>query len=150
MGSPVAYQRSINSFIMSPIILSVPRIVLTIEYFIGGWPRISSWPFKSLHERIYRKSQITAPHLHPVYPFTDPRTTKLHMQYIGVLMVMEGFLLAFPWTRASVVTLFLGCFLTSSGYWSQMRSGMPYWLPVTNFLLAWVVWGLENGNATQH
>ncbi|KAK1994814.1 hypothetical protein LX36DRAFT_660204 [Colletotrichum falcatum] len=59
-------------------------------------------------------------------------------------MVAEGFLLAFPQTRGTAATLCLGCFLTASGYWSQMRAGMPYWLPVTNFALAWVVYFFES------
>lgn len=119
------------------------RIILAAEYFIGGWPRISPWPFKSLHQRIYRKSQMTAPHLHPVYPFTDPRTIRLHMRYIGTLMVAEGFLLAFPQTSGSAFALLLGSFLTSSGFWSQMRAGLPHWLPATNFVLGWVLWSLH-------
>ncbi|KAF6802148.1 hypothetical protein CSOJ01_11803 [Colletotrichum sojae] len=128
---------------MAPL-WTATRIILAAEYLIGGWPRISPWPFKSLHERIYRKSQVTAPHLNPVYPFTDPRTIRLHMRYIGGLMVLEGFLLAFTRTSGSVLALLLGCFLTSSGFWSQMRAGLPYWLPITNFVLGWVVWSLRN------
>ncbi|OHF01202.1 hypothetical protein CORC01_03517 [Colletotrichum orchidophilum] len=129
---------------MASILLAIPRILLAFEYFVGGIPRLGPWPFKTLHERIYRKSQITAPYLQPLYPFTGQRTIKLHMQYIGALMVTEGFLLALPQTRGGIFALVLGCFLTASGYWSQMRADMPYWLPVTNFGLAWVVWYIEN------
>ncbi|KAK2014451.1 hypothetical protein LZ32DRAFT_197625 [Colletotrichum eremochloae] len=129
---------------MNSLLLAIPRVILAFEYFIGGIPRLGPWPFKSLHGRIYRKTQITAPHLGPVYPFTDPRNIRLHMLCIGGLMIAEGFLLVLPQTRGTAATLFLGCFLTASGYWSQMQAGMPYWLPVTNFVLAWVVYSVEN------
>ncbi|KAK1590252.1 uncharacterized protein LY79DRAFT_555519 [Colletotrichum navitas] len=129
---------------MNSLLLAIPRVILALEYFIGGIPRLGPWPFKSLHERIYRKTRTTAPHLFPVYPFTDPRNIKLHMLYIGSLMITEGFLLVLPQTGGAPITLFLGCFLTASGYWSQMRAGMPYWLPVTNFSLAWAVYFVEN------
>ncbi|KAK1976394.1 hypothetical protein LZ30DRAFT_603585 [Colletotrichum cereale] len=129
---------------MISLLLAVPRVILAIEYFIGGIPRLGPWPLKSLHGRIYRKTQKTAPHLRLVYPFTDPHNIKLHMLCIGCLMIVEVFLLALPQTRGTVATLSLGCFLTASGCWSQLRAGMPYWLPVTNFALAWVVYLVES------
>ncbi|KAK2051040.1 hypothetical protein LY76DRAFT_529304 [Colletotrichum caudatum] len=129
---------------MASFLFAFPRVILAFEYFIGDIPRLGPWPFKSLHGRIYQKTQTTAPHLSPIYPFTDSRNIKLHMLYIGSLMITEGILLVLPQTRGTAVTLFLGCFLTGSGYWSQMRAGMPYWLPVTNFVLAWIVYFVEN------
>ncbi|KAF6844215.1 hypothetical protein CMUS01_01270 [Colletotrichum musicola] len=70
------------------------------------------------------------------------------MRYIGVLMVLEGFLLAFRRISGSALALLLGWFLTSSGFWSQMRAGLPYWLPITNLVLGWVVWSLQNNDMT--
>jgi len=125
---------------------SIPAIVLMLEYFLGGILRISSFPFAAANDRIYHKTVATAPHLAPVFPFTDTRsekTVRWNMRYTGILMVLEGVLLALPLTRGGNFTLALGCFLTSAAVWSQSRARLPYWLPCVNFALAWVVWWME-------
>lgn len=121
-------------------IRSIPAIVLSAEFFIGGFPRASSWPFRSLHNRIYEKSIKTSPEMYPIIPFRNVRS---HMIYVGVWMMGTGVLLAVPNTRGSLVTLGLVYFWTGAGVWSQARTGMPYWLPICNAILGTVVYMIE-------
>ena len=121
-------------------LLTALRIILLVEYFLGGIPRLSSWPLASLHDRIHRKTSLVATRLPPLFRFsTDPFMTRLHMWYVGLLMVTEGTLLGLPQTRGSLSALTLGSLLTGFGFWSQRRANLPHWLPAVNFCLGWVV-----------
>lgn len=117
----------------------LPAAILALEYFLGGLPRVSAIPpLGSMHKRIYQKTLKTAPYLAPVFPFTDTRsdkTVRWHMRLVGTLMVLEGLMLAIPRTRAHPFTLFMSLFLPAAGVWSQMKAGLPYWLPVINLVL---------------
>lgn len=115
--------------------VSILRSILICEYILGGLPRLTSWPLTSLHAKIHRKSQLTAPYLYPVFPFCQQNQIKWHMSYVGALMLLEALLLTLPQTRYSLATLFMNAFLTGAGWWSQMKAGLPYWLPITNFFL---------------
>ncbi|KAH9909609.1 hypothetical protein F4778DRAFT_6328 [Xylariomycetidae sp. FL2044] len=125
---------------MANILPSIPAYMLAFEYFLGAIPRISAFPFLALHQRVYLKSKRTAPHLHPVFPFKD--NVSWQMRYTGLLMAATGCLIASPRTRGSLFTLSMECFLNGAGFWSQWKAGLPYWLPLVNFGLGWVVWGL--------
>lgn len=112
--------------------------ILSLEYFLGGVPRVSAFPLERMHIRMHQRTLETAPHLAPVFPFTDTRSNKTvrwHMRVVGSLMILEGLLLAMPRTRANSITFVLGLFLPAAGVWSQMKAGLPYWLPVINFTL---------------
>lgn len=122
------------------MVKTVPAIVLSIEFFIGGFPRVSPWPFRALHQKIYQKSIKTAPKLYPILVFRDAR---MQMIYIGLWMMSTGVLLATPNTRGSLGTLGLVYFWTGAGAWSQARTEMPYWLPVCNALLGTLVFIID-------
>lgn len=125
----------------------LPAMILTLEYFLGGLPRLSSIPFARMHRRIHQKTLKTAPHLAPVFPFTDTRSNKTvrwHMYFVGALMLLEGLLLALPRTRTTMPTFALSLFLPAAGAWSQKKAGLPFWLPITNFSLGLVVYYLES------
>lgn len=126
----------------------LPVILLTLEYFLGGLPRLTPVPFGRMHRRIRQKTLRTAPHLAPVFPFTDTRsgrTVRRHMGFVGALMVLEALLLAVPRTRTAAVTFGLSLFLPAAGAWSQGRAGLPFWLPVANLALGLVVHYVEGG-----
>lgn len=125
---------------------TLPIIILTLEYFLGGLPRLSAFPFGRMHRRIHQKTLRTAPHLAPLFPFTDVRSGRVvrwHMAFVGALMVLEGVLLALPRTRTSLATFALSLLLPAVGAWSQGRAGLPFWLPVANLTLGVVVHYVE-------
>lgn len=129
-----------HSSLSSNILRKAPAVLLSAEFLIGGFLRISSWPFASLHERIYQKSTMTWSELYPIVPFKDVRA---HMAYIGIWMMGTGVLLALPQTQGSLITLGLVYFWTGAGAWSQARTQMPFWLPVCNAMLGTIVYVIE-------
>lgn len=59
-------------------------------------------------------------------------------------MIATGLLWAYPVTRSSSATLGLSLFWTGAGAYSQWKAGMPFWLPIVNFILSFVVRSVEN------
>ena len=119
----------------------IPAIVLAAEYILGGLVRASPFPFAAAHERVVRKNASIAPLLYPIIPFRDVEN---HNRWVGGWMIITGLLWAYPQTRSSLATLGLSLFWTGAGWYSQSRAGMPYWLPVVNFTLSFLVWWLAN------
>lgn len=122
-------------------------LLLSLEYLLGGLPRLTPHPFARAHARLRHKTLRTAPHLAPLFPFTDTTRygVRWHMAFVGVLMVLEALLLALPRTRAAGPTLVLGVVLPAAGAWSQRRAGMVWGLPVVNLVLGLVVHFVEGG-----
>lgn len=145
-------------------------LLLSLEYLLGGLPRLTPHPFARAHARLRTKTLRTAPHLAPFFPFTDvaantntttssrpdggdgggvgrknTKNLRRHMAFVGALMVLEALLLALPATRAAAPTLVLGVVLPAAGAWSQRRAGMVWGLPVVNLVLGLVVHFVEAG-----
>lgn len=119
----------------------VPAFILSAEYLLGGFVRVSPWPFPGVHDRVCRKNAKITPVLYPIVPF---KNVKSHNRWVGAWMMATGILWANPSTRRSPITLGLSLFWTAAGAYSQWRTGMPFWLPVVNFILSLVVWQVES------
>ena len=129
-------------FTMPSSISQLPAYILSFEHFLGGQARITSLLTPSLYQgAVVRKGPGTAEALYPIIPFRDPT---IHSNFIGVLMLLQGTLLAYPPTRGSFWTLGLNTFLTAAGIYSQRRMGIPYWLPCVNMALGFIVWWTRN------
>lgn len=89
-----------------------PAIVLSIEFFLGGIPRLVPRLIPRVGERIDRKYPGSVHALWPVIPIRDPAW---HRRFIGALMTLTGVLLALPDTRGSAFTFGLVGFLTGCG-----------------------------------
>ncbi|EME82455.1 uncharacterized protein MYCFIDRAFT_197570 [Pseudocercospora fijiensis CIRAD86] len=127
---------------MSAYALQIPAVLLSFEHFLGGQARIASQLTPSLYKRaVIDKGPGTAQALYPVIPVKDPVRLS---NVVGAMMVTTGFLLAWPKTRGSLLTLSLNTFLTGAGIYSQRRMKIPYWLPGTNMVLGILVWLIEN------
>lgn len=126
---------------MEQILPQVPAFVLSAEFILGGFLRVFSWPFPELHERVLRKNAVIAPILYPVVPF---RGVEGHNKWVGSWMIATGLLWAYPVTRGSSATLGMSLFWTGAGAYSQWKAKMPFWLPVVNFMLSFVVWTIQN------
>ena len=127
---------------MTSYVSQIPAYFLSFEHFLGGQARITSLFTPSLYQgAVIRKGPGTAEALYPIIPIKDPLR---HSNVIGVLMVLQGALLAFPPTRGSLWALGLNTFLTAAGIYSQRRMGIPYWLPCVNMALGLIVWWTQN------
>jgi hypothetical protein len=125
---------------MASIALNIPAYLLSFEHFLGGQARITPALTPSLYQRaVVDKGPGTAAALYHLIPVRDPVR---HSNVIGLMMVTEGILLAWPRTRGSVGALALNTFLTAAGIYSQRRMRIPYWLPCVNMVLGIVVWYL--------
>lgn len=122
---------------MSIPITSLPALLLSAEYLLGGLIRVSPIPFSAAHSRVRAKNAQIAPILHPLVPFKD---VDAHNIYVGAWMILTGILWGWPGSRGSLVTLGCSLFWTGAGAYSQWRAGMPFWLPVVNFGVSWVAW----------
>lgn len=127
-------------------------IVLSLEFFLGGLPRLIPSLIPRVGERIDRKYPGSVHALWPVIPIRDPTW---HRRFVGSLMSLTGVLLALTDTRGSAMTFSLVGFLTGCGIvrcggslfprttkltCSQYRMGMPFWLPCVNMVLGGYVW----------
>lgn len=124
-------------------LVHIPALILSIEFFIAAAGRLVP-ALRTLHGRVYRKAQRTAPTLHPVIPFKDD--VKRHMRYVGAWLLLTGVMLLLPFTRGSRATLGLVLFWTGAGAWSQWKCGMPYRVPILNAGLGMLVFWLERGS----
>lgn len=139
---PQSTSSSMSLHNMASYLAQVPAILLSLEHFLGGQARITSILTPSLYKRaVVDKGPGTAAALYPIIPLKDPVR---HSNVIGMMMVTEGCLLAWPSTRGSVGTLALNTFLTGAGIYSQRRMRIPYWLPCVNMALGLIVWWIEN------
>lgn len=111
------------------------RILLTAQLFIGGQARLSSALTPQLYEKAMAKAEGTRRYLSFI-PIQDPHR---HTSFLGALMVMAGILLTLPVSTCSLVGGVLSITLTLAGVYSQLRMGIPYWLPSINTVLAAIV-----------
>lgn len=91
-----------------------------------------------------RRSQERSGHGRGTLPHHPNQRPHPPLHFIGVLMVLEGSLLALPSTRGSLGALGLNTSLTAAGIYSQRRMGIPYWLPCVNMALGTLVWWTQN------
>lgn len=109
------------------------RYILTFELFLGGQARITP----TLTPTLYNKAMAKADGVQKYLSFIPIKDSKEHTKFIGVLMCLAGVLLCYPRRRLEGGLLSIS--LTLAGVYTQLRMGIPYWLPATNTMLAGMI-----------
>lgn len=121
-------------------ILTLLRYTLTAQLLLGGQARLTSRLTPSLHRRAMAKAPGTRKYL-PFIPIRDPVR---HTHFIGAMMCLAGVMLCLDveGLRLRLAGAVLAVSLTLAGVWTQVRMGIPWWLPGVNSVVAGVViWG---------
>lgn len=124
-----------------PFVAHVPAILVSAGYLLGGYVRLSPWPFYATHELVRQKAAMVAPILYPLIPFKDATG---HDRWMGTWLLGTGALVATPATRGSNATLGLVLFWSSTIAYGEWKTGTTPWFPLFNIVFGLTNWWIEN------